>query len=122
MLGCTVDPPSVSYTPDHHSQCSVQAFVVTTVGSPTGAPACVRVADGDHSGTAGHEQVNEALAMPGGGVWNVGPGQVTDDSEMALCLLRGLEQGAPPALPEEAIATCYADWYNSGPFDIGAHS
>ena len=66
------------------------------------------------------EQVAEALTMPGGGVWNVGPGQVTDDSEMALCLLRGLEQGAPPSLPEEAIARAYSDWYNTGPFDIGA--
>ena len=65
-------------------------------------------------------QVDEALAMPGGGVWEVGPGQVTDDSEMALCLLRGLETSAPPALPEEAIARAYADWYNSRPFDIGA--
>ena len=73
-----------------------------------------------HDYAAGQLQVNEALTLPGGGVWEVGPGQVTDDSEMALCLLRGLEQGAPPALPEEAIATGYADWYNSGPFDIGA--
>ncbi len=66
------------------------------------------------------EQVNEALTMPGGGVWNVGPGQVTDDSEMALCLLRGLEQAAAPSLPEEAIARAYADWYITGPFDIGS--
>ena len=25
--------------------------------------------------------------MPGGGVFKVGPGQITDDSEMAMCLL-----------------------------------
>jgi len=66
--------------------------------------------------------VNEALTLPGGGIWKVGPGQVTDDSEMALCLLRGLESAAPPALPEEAIAAAYADWYNTRPFDIGVHA
>ena len=27
------------------------------------------------------------MRMPGGGVFNVGPGQVTDDSELAMCLL-----------------------------------
>ncbi len=34
--------------------------------------------------------VKEALDMPGGGIMNVGPGQITDDSEMAMCLLHSL--------------------------------
>ena len=37
--------------------------------------------------------LNEAMAMPGGGMHKVAPGQVTDDSEMAMCLLHGLIGG-----------------------------
>ena len=28
--------------------------------------------------------------MNGGGPWNLCPGQITDDSELALCLMKGL--------------------------------
>jgi len=31
--------------------------------------------------------------MPGGGYFNVGPGQVTDDSELSMCLLWALVEG-----------------------------
>lgn len=31
--------------------------------------------------------VKKALAFPGGGLFELGPGQITDDSEMAMCLL-----------------------------------
>jgi len=27
------------------------------------------------------------MVMPGGGYFNVGPGQITDDSELAMCQL-----------------------------------
>ena len=33
------------------------------------------------------EEVKEILEMPGGGPFNLEPGQVTDDSELAMCLL-----------------------------------
>jgi ADP-ribosylglycohydrolase len=33
------------------------------------------------------KDVEEALTFPGGGAWLVGPGQITDDSEMAMCIL-----------------------------------
>ena len=36
------------------------------------------------------EDAMYALSFPGGGVWKVGPGQITDDSEMAMCLLHGI--------------------------------
>lgn len=36
------------------------------------------------------EDVTEALKFNGGGVFNVGPGQVTDDSELAMCLIHGI--------------------------------
>ena len=30
------------------------------------------------------------MKMPGGGFFKVGPGQVSDDSELALCLMQGI--------------------------------
>ena len=34
-------------------------------------------------------QIEWAMSMPGGGTHRVGPGQFTDDSELALCLAQG---------------------------------
>ena len=56
--------------------------------------------------------------MPGGGVWNVMPGQVTDDSELAMCLLRGLVAGRGK-LDLFQHALYYGHWIASEPFDIG---
>lgn len=52
---------------------------------------------------------------------SVGPGQVTDDSELALCLARGLRSGPPPTFPAAAVADQYVSWTEGppGPFDIG---
>ena len=58
-----------------------------------------------------------ALTMPGGGVWGVAPGQITDDGELTICLLRGLAAGSTFHL--EAIAQEYAEWVRSNPYDIG---
>jgi len=33
------------------------------------------------------DSVEKAMRLEGGGLLRVGPGQITDDSEMALCLL-----------------------------------
>ena len=40
----------------------------------------------DHN-TINEETVQNAMKLEGGGVLSVGPGQITDDSEMAMCLL-----------------------------------
>ena len=34
------------------------------------------------------QEVDKAMMLKGGGKLNVGPGQITDDSEMAMCLLQ----------------------------------
>jgi hypothetical protein len=48
--------------------------------------------------------------------------QITDDSEMAMCLLQGLMgSDASGPLPLDAIASCYINWLHSPPFDIGGH-
>jgi ADP-ribosyl-[dinitrogen reductase] hydrolase len=62
--------------------------------------------------------VTGALAMPGGGTWGVAPGQITDDGELTMSLLRALAEA--PGTPRTAAAVRYAAWVASDPFDIGA--
>src|SRR3954469_4469952 len=57
--------------------------------------------------------VDHAMTMPGGGVWRVAPGQITDDGELTMSLLRALASGTPAAV-------MYAEWIASRPFDVGA--
>ena len=63
------------------------------------------------------EDVERAMSMPGGGVWKIAPGQITDDGELTLCLARALTGTEEFNL--DAIARNYADWVKSHPFDIG---
>lgn len=63
-------------------------------------------------------QVQWALTMPGGGVWGIAPGQITDDGELMLCLAQTLADSATFDL--ERIARTYAAWIASPPFDIGS--
>lgn len=66
-------------------------------------------------------QVSAAMKMPGGGMLRTGPGQVTDDSEMALSLAHALI-GHKPSRLQGAAAEMYVKWLNSEPFDIGRKS
>ena len=61
--------------------------------------------------------VDFALTLPGGGCWELAPGQVTDDGELTLCLAAALADNSSFSL--EAIARNYARWVDSEPFDIG---
>ncbi len=56
--------------------------------------------------------------MPGGGPFKLKPGQVTDDSELALCLAKGLAEGHG-IFSLDRIAKYYGYWINSPPFDLG---
>lgn len=52
----------------------------------------------------------------------LGQGQITDDTEMELCLLSALIDGRESGdeyFPLERIAANYIEWYRSNPFDIG---
>jgi ADP-ribosyl-[dinitrogen reductase] hydrolase len=53
-----------------------------------------------------------------GGTWGTIAGQPTDDSELALALARSLALLGKYDM--EAVARSYADWYASGPFDVGS--
>jgi len=55
--------------------------------------------------------------MTGGGPHGIVPGQVTDDSELALSLARSI--AAEGDWIEEAVASSYVDWILSHPFDVG---
>jgi len=55
--------------------------------------------------------------LSNGGTWGTIAGQPTDDSELALALARSL--ALLGKYDEEAVAKSYANWYMSGPFDIG---
>ena len=58
------------------------------------------------------------MTMPGGGCFMVAPGQVTDDSELAMCQLRGLIEGEGK-LDMSKIVRYYGLWFQEGPFDRG---
>ncbi len=58
------------------------------------------------------------MKLKGGGVFKVGPGQITDDSEMAMCLLHAANED-PNHLNLNKIAEYFAKWLHSPPFDIG---
>ena len=62
-------------------------------------------------------ELDDALAMKGGGVFRVAPGQITDDGELTLALARALV--GEQTYPRERVATNYRAWVASPPFDIG---
>lgn len=53
----------------------------------------------------------------GGGVWDLDPGEVTDDTMMTLCVAEGILEN--PQEPKQAIGDKFLDWYQSDPKDIG---
>jgi ADP-ribosyl-[dinitrogen reductase] hydrolase len=55
--------------------------------------------------------------MVGGGWLRLKPGQVTDDTEMTLCVARGV--AATGSWNLEVVATEFARWLKSKPIDIG---
>ena len=65
--------------------------------------------------------------MEGGGPLGAGAGQITGDSELAMCLMYGLIDGNRESKPEcrvidcDEIARYYSLWFHEEPkpFDIG---
>ncbi|MDR6884783.1 ADP-ribosylglycohydrolase family protein [Bacillus sp. 3255] len=55
--------------------------------------------------------------MIGGGVWELEPGEVTDDTMMTLCVAEGIL--ARPEDPMTAIGDQFLAWYRLDPKDIG---
>ena len=55
--------------------------------------------------------------MIGGGWLNLAPGEITDDTQMTLCVAEGIVEN--PTAPIEAIGRLFIQWASSGPKDIG---
>ncbi len=102
-------PPQTQ--PDPIYNAALGAFLGACVGDAAGAVLEF------YPGQIGTDDVRKAMDMPGGGIWRVAPGQITDDSELAMCLAHGLAQGS--SFSAEHIARQYLRWYQSRPFDIG---
>ena len=56
-------------------------------------------------------------SMIGGGWLSLAPGEITDDTQMTLCVAEGIVEN--PTAPIEAIGRLFIQWANSGPKDIG---
>ena len=69
-------------------------------------------------GNITNDMINTAMSMPGGGHFQLQPGQVTDDSELAMCQMRGLIAGEGKF---DLFHLClyYGHWVRLEPFDIG---
>ena len=71
-------------------------------------------------GATPEPRVETALGMPGGGCHGVAPGQVTDDTELALALASALADRDPAdGFPASAAVDAYRAWFASDPFDVG---
>jgi len=64
------------------------------------------------------KEARAALDLPGGGVFDLAPGQFTDDGEMTMALLGAIDKGKG-AYRQELAAHAYCEWEQSNPFDIG---
>lgn len=64
------------------------------------------------------KEVERAVTFPGGGVFDFEPGEITDDSEMALCLLNAILKDKGHVNPK-TIGEYYCKWKDSNPKDIG---
>jgi ADP-ribosyl-[dinitrogen reductase] hydrolase len=87
------------------------AFLGLAIGDALGAPAEFM--------TRGEIQQKHGVLkeMAGGGWLRLKPGQVTDDTEMSLCVARGIVKAGGWSLA--AIADNLAAWLKSKPIDVG---
>jgi ADP-ribosylglycohydrolase len=73
-----------------------------------------------HTGNIHEQKAVNAMRMPGGGRWRVGPGQITDDGELTITLHRVLQTCSESFLPIHKVAEQYYEWLDSDPFDCGS--
>ena len=91
--------------------CCKAVFLGVAVGDALGAPVEF-MTSGEIAKKYGW--LNE---MVGGGWLRLKPGQVTDDTEMTLCLARGIATAGGWDL--RAVAGEFSDWLKSRPVDVG---
>jgi len=88
------------------------------------ADACGSYWDDEPRSLCGQD-VAICLRTPGGGPHNTAPGQITDNSELAMCqmwaILKssvGVAHTDNQVLDFNCLAECYGRWYRSNPADI----
>lgn len=102
--------------PDSFRDKAFGSIIGAFIGDACGALAPKRPSD---------SEVKQCMKMVGGGPNKLGPGQVSDQSEMAMCTIWGLlETNSGKSINEEKqmdtdqIAKHYSRWLNSYPFAI----
>lgn len=70
-----------------------------------------------YSKKEGKEEYGYLKDIIGGGVWNLEPGEVTDDTMMTIAVAEGILE--KPEDPIERIGEKFLNWYRSNPKDIG---
>lgn len=79
----------------------------------------------EFGGVPSLEDIEDAMALNGGGVFRLAPGQVTDDTELTIQTLRGLIHAYASAPDGKncdvtgALAVQFVSWFKSKPFDVG---
>eukprot|EP00929_Paragymnodinium_shiwhaense_P050601 TRINITY_DN25483_c0_g1_i1.p1 TRINITY_DN25483_c0_g1~~TRINITY_DN25483_c0_g1_i1.p1 ORF type:complete len:574 (+),score=147.28 TRINITY_DN25483_c0_g1_i1:100-1821(+) len=105
-----------------------------TLPPPTGAlgfalGALLGVAVGDALGAPlemmeerplGPADIDKAFEMCGGGHWSLAPGQVTEDTELTICLAEALTTATGQEFPSYEVTRQYGEWAASRPFDMGS--
>lgn len=65
----------------------------------------------------GKEEYGYLKEIIGGGVWNLKPGEVTDDTMMTIAVAEGVLEN--PKEPLKAIGKNFISWYDTNPKDVG---
>lgn len=65
------------------------------------------------------EDMKLACEFPRGSVCGRGAGQITDDSEMMMCILSNLSQNKRNTFPLHEICKSYYEWTKTNPPDLG---
>ena len=80
----------------------------------------------EFEGEQSEQKMEKVMGMPGGGTFPIKPGQITDDTELAIHCLQALQSYDPTKPLQDQvnyILSCigvqYIRWLNSVPFDCG---
>ena len=97
-----------SFSVDHATSCIAGALIGDSCGS-------------FHE--FGTKELSEAemdfcMTMPGGGPFELNPGQVTDDGELTMCLLSALVEMPARTLDVDHVAGWFKKWILANPFDL----
>ena len=71
-----------------------------------------------NTGVQSEEDIEKCMEMAGNGSWGLAPGQVTDDSELAMAQMRALVE-AQGELDPAVHCKYYGTWYQHNPVFVG---